>query len=123
MVAPGTSLAAAGSFASGNPAQTSAALRSAIGSELGGVPFSFWQGIWSDPLGFVAGSSPARPTSLPSGNVPLLQAASLDGVAVHAVLVAGKWPWQLAPSAAAADRRDPGRAARERGRAAPAPSR
>src|ERR1700722_4126611 len=40
VVAPGTSLAAAGSFASGNPAQTSAALRSAIAAELGGVPFS-----------------------------------------------------------------------------------
>ena len=64
VAAPGTSLVVAGSFASGNPAQTSAALRSSIAAELGGVPFSFWPGIWSDPLGFVAGSLPAsRPAS------------------------------------------------------------
>jgi FtsX-like permease family len=98
VVAPGTSLAAAGSFASGNPAQTSAALRSAIAAELGGVPFSFWPGIWSDPLGFVAGSLPAKPTSVTAGNIPLLQAASLGGIAGHAVLVSGRWPAQLAAS-------------------------
>jgi hypothetical protein len=51
VAAPGTSLVAAGSFASGNPAQTSAALRSSIAAQLHGVPFSFWPGIWSDPLG------------------------------------------------------------------------
>ena len=95
VVAPGTSLAAAGSFVSGNPAQTSAVLRSSIATELGGVPFSFWQGIWSDPLGFVAGSLPAKPASITSGNSPQLQAASLDGVTDHAVLVTGKWPGQL----------------------------
>src|ERR1700728_4747716 len=77
VVAPGTSLAAAGSFASGKPAQTSAALRSAIGAELGGVPFGFWPGIWSDPLGFVAGSLPAKPASITAGSIPQLQAASL----------------------------------------------
>ena len=99
VVAPGTSLAAAGSFVSGKPAQTSAAFRSTIGAELGGVPFSFWQGIWSDPLGFVAGALPAKPTGITAGNIPLLQAASLDGVADHAVLVSGKWPWQLAAPA------------------------
>ncbi len=95
VVAPGTSLVAAGSFVSGNPAQTSAALRSSIAAELGGVPFSFWQGIWSDPLGFVAGSLPAKPASITAGSTPQLEAASLDGVADHAVLVTGKWPGAL----------------------------
>ncbi|HEX3513750.1 MAG TPA: hypothetical protein VHT26_07095, partial [Trebonia sp.] len=102
VVAPGTSLAAAGTFAGGDPAKTTAALRSSIAKELGGVPFSFWQGIWSDPLGFVAGSSPAKPASITSGNSPQLQAASLDGVADHAVLVTGKWPGQLSASAGSA---------------------
>jgi hypothetical protein len=100
VVAPGTSLAAAGSFASGNPAQTSAALRSSIAAGLGGVSFSFWQGTWSDPLGFLAGSLPAKPASITSGNIPQLQAASLDGVTGHAVLVSGKWPGQFPASAA-----------------------
>ena len=99
VIAPGTSLAAAGSFASGNPAQTSAALRSSIAAELGGVPFGFWQGIWSHPLGFAPGSLPTEPASITSGNTPLLQAASLSGVADHAVLVTGKWPMQLSASA------------------------
>ena len=100
VVSPGTTLAAAGSFASGNPAQTSAALRSSIAAGLGGVSFRFWQGIWSDPLGFLAGSLPAKPASLTSDNIPRLQAVSLDGVTDHAVLVTGKWPGQLPASAA-----------------------
>ena len=100
LVAPGTTVAAAGSFASGNPAQTSAALRSSIAAGLGGVSFSFWQGIWSDPLGFLAGSLPAKPAGITSGNIPQLQAASLDGITGHAVLVTGKWPGQFPVSAA-----------------------
>ena len=100
VVAPGTTVAAAGSFASGSPAQTSAALRSSIAAGLGGVSFSFWQGIWSDPLGFLAGSLPATPASITSGSIPQLQAASLDGVTDHAVLVTGKWPGQFPASAA-----------------------
>src|ERR1700733_12943186 len=100
VVAPGTTLAAAGSFASGNPAQTSAALRSSIAAGLGGVSFSFWQGTWSDPLGFLSGSLPAKPASITSGNIPQLQAASLGGVTDHAVLVTGKWPGQFPASAA-----------------------
>jgi hypothetical protein len=100
VVAPGTSLFAAGSFASGNPALTTAALRSSIAAGLGGVSFTFWQGIWSDPLGFVPGSLPAKPASITADNVPQLQAASLDGVTDHAVLVTGKWPGQLPASAA-----------------------
>jgi len=100
VVAPGTTLAAAGSFGSANPAQTSAALRSSIATGLGGVSFTFWQGIWSDPLGFVAGSLPAKPASITSDNIPQLQAASFDGVTDHAVLVTGKWPGQVPASAA-----------------------
>src|ERR1700743_1838244 len=60
VVAPGTSLAAAGKCVSGTPAQTTQALRSSIAAGLDGVPFSFWPGIWSDPLGFEAGSLPGR---------------------------------------------------------------
>ena len=93
VAAPGTSLVVAGSFASGNPAQTSAALRSSVAAKLGGVPFSFWSGTWSDPLGLVAGSLPAAPGSTP-GSTPVLQAASLAGVTDQAVLVAGTWPGQ-----------------------------
>src|SRR5579859_5500370 len=100
VVAPGTTVAAAGSFASGSPAQTSAALRSSIASGLGGVSFSFWQGIWSDPLSFLAGSLPAKPASITPGSIPQLQAASLDGVTDHAVLVTGKWPGQFPAPAA-----------------------
>ena len=99
--APGTTVAAAGSFTGGSPAQTSAALRSSIADGLGGVPFSFWQGIWSHPLGLVAGSLPAEPASIGAGSIPQLQAASLDGVTEHAVLVAGTWPEQLPASSAA----------------------
>ena len=91
VVAQGTSMDVSGTFAGGSPAQTSAALHSTIAGTLDGVPFAFWQGIWSDPLGFEAGSLPAKPASA-STNTPLLQAASLQGVTGHAVLVTGRWP-------------------------------
>jgi len=99
VLAPGTSVAATASLGGGNPAQTSAVLRSSIAAALGGVPFSFWQGAWSDPLGFVAGSLPAKPASATLGSTPVLQAAALGDVADHAVLATGKWPGQLSASA------------------------
>jgi hypothetical protein len=92
VTAPGTSLTAAGAFDSSGPASTSAALRSAISGALQGVPAQFWSGTWSDPLGFVTGALPARPTAVGAGTTPLLEAAALDGIASHAVLVAGSWP-------------------------------
>jgi hypothetical protein len=102
VVASGTSMVVTGTFAGGTPAQTSAALHSTISGTLDGVPFGFWQGIWSDPLGFLAGSLPAKPADSAS-NTPLLQAASLQGVTDHATLVSGRWPWQAAaPGAASA---------------------
>ncbi len=92
VAAPGTALAAAGSFGGGTPAPTSAALHTAISGALSGVPFTFWSGTWSDPLGLVPGARPARPASARPGTTPLLTAASLDGITTHAVLVAGHWP-------------------------------
>jgi hypothetical protein len=100
VVAPGTTLAAAGSFANGHPAQTTAALRSSIAAGLSGVSFKFWQGNWSNPLDFLPGSLPSKPTPITSGNIPQLLAASLDGVTDHAVLLAGKWPGPVPVSAA-----------------------
>ena len=93
VAAPGTALIASGSFSGSDVTTTTDALRSAIGSALPGVPFGFWQGIWSDPLGLVPGALPAQPTG-DRGNTPLLEAASLDGIQAHSVLVSGVWPWQ-----------------------------
>ena len=57
-----------------------------------GVPFSFDQAFWSDPLALVPGALPASPPSAGKGNTTLLQAASMSGIAGHASLVAGQWP-------------------------------
>src|SRR5580704_1682957 len=92
VAAPGTALVAAGAFGGGDPAPASAALRTAISGALSGVPFTFWSGTWSDPLGLVPGALPARPAGVGPGSTPLLEAAALDGIASHAVLVAGGWP-------------------------------
>src|SRR3984957_16122004 len=92
VAAPGTARGVTGTFAGGTPAQTSAALHASFANSLDGVPFAFWQGIWSDPLGFVTGSLPVKPGSLASADTPLLQAAPLQGVTDHAVLVSGRWP-------------------------------
>ncbi len=118
VAAPGTSLTANGSFSGDDITTTTNTLRSAIGSALAGAPFGFWQGIWSDPLGLVPGELPARPAG-GGGNTPLLEAASLDGIQAHAVLVSGAWPGaSTAPRPAAGT--IPGGAPRHGGRAAQA---
>jgi hypothetical protein len=99
-VAPDTSLVAVGTFSGGDAQSTTAALRSAIGGALSGVPDEMWSGTWSDPLGFVPGSLPAKPSTVSPGNTPLLEAAAFDGVTEHAVLTAGSWPASPGPSGA-----------------------
>ena len=100
-VAPGTALVVTGAFSSGDVPRTTAALHSAIAAGLPGVPFGFYQGLWSDPLGFTAGSLPAKPAGPDSGNTPLLEAAALQGVTAHAVLVSGAWPASASPAGGA----------------------
>jgi FtsX-like permease family len=95
--APGTALSIAGPVSNGQTAATASTLRTAVEHSLGGVPYAFWSGTWSDPLDLVAGSLPARPASAGKGNAPLLEAAALAGITSHAVLVSGHWP---APPAA-----------------------
>jgi ABC-type antimicrobial peptide transport system permease subunit len=70
----------------------SAALRSRIAAAIPGLPFSFDEALWSDPMELVPGALPAVPPSAGKGNTALLQAASLSGIASHASLVAGQWP-------------------------------
>jgi hypothetical protein len=69
-----------------------AALRQAVRQAMPGIPFSFSQALWSDPLGLVPGALPATPASAGQGNTPTLEAASLSGIEEHAVLVSGAWP-------------------------------
>jgi ABC-type antimicrobial peptide transport system permease subunit len=102
--APGTALSVTGPVTSGQTAATANSLRAAIGHSLGKVPFGFWSATWSDPLDLVPGSLPARPASAGNGNVPLLEAATLDGIMSHAVLLSGQWP--VAPAASLAGSAD-----------------
>ena len=69
-----------------------AALRSRIAAAVPGIPFSFDEAFWSDPLGLVPGALPASPPSVGQGSTALLAAASMSGIASHAALVAGQWP-------------------------------
>jgi FtsX-like permease family len=91
-VASGTSLSAQAPVTSGQMAPVTAHLKQAIGTAIHGVPFGFWQASWSDPLGLVPGALPAHPASAGAGNTPLLQAAAMESVTEHAVLVSGHWP-------------------------------
>ncbi len=90
--APDTSLSAQGTFGAADAQTTKATLKSAIGRALPGVPFTFWSATWSDSLGLVPGALPARPASAGPGTTPLLEAAALDDITSHAVLVSGSWP-------------------------------
>jgi hypothetical protein len=108
LATPGTALSIAGPVSNDRTAATARTLRTAVGRSLGGVPFGFWSGTWSDPLELVPGSLPARPASAGKGNTLLLEAAALDGITSHAVLVSGRWP--AAPAASQAPRSPAARA-------------
>jgi hypothetical protein len=96
-VAPDTALSITGPVSNGATAAAAGTLRTAVRQSLHGVPFGFWSATWSDPLDLVAGALPARPASTHKGSTPLLEAAALDGITSHAVLVSGRWP--AAPAA------------------------
>jgi hypothetical protein len=96
-VAPGTALSIAGPVSNGQTVAAASRLRTAIGQSLDGVPFGFWSGTWSDPMDLVPGSLPAPPAGASRRNTPLLEAAALDDVTSHAVLVSGRWPAVPAP--------------------------
>jgi len=76
----------------GQAIRGSAALRARISAAMPGVPFSFQQAFWSDPLDFVPGMLPALPRSAGQGNTALVQAASMSAIASQATLAAGRWP-------------------------------
>jgi ABC-type antimicrobial peptide transport system permease subunit len=97
-VAPGTALMIAGPVSNDATAGTASTLRKAVGQSLGGVPFGFWSGTWSDPLEMVPGALPSPPAGTRKGNMPLLEAAALDGITSHAILVSGRWPTARAAS-------------------------
>jgi len=89
-VASGTALVISGQVDASQAAQYTSALPGQIAAALGGTPFSFYHAYRSDPLGFVPGSQPAQPAS--AGNLPIAEAASLDGITAQTVLVSGHWP-------------------------------
>jgi len=64
-------------------------IRSSVASALGGVGFGMLSGRWSDQL--------TLPKSRGEIQVPLIQAAVLDGIAAHVRLTAGRWPGPPAP--------------------------
>ena len=88
--ASGTALVITGNVDAGQAAQYTSMLPAKISSVLAGTPFAFYHAYWSDSLGFVRGSRPARPSS--AGNQPIAEAATLGGITAHAVLVSGRWP-------------------------------
>jgi hypothetical protein len=90
--AQGTSLALFGPASAGQLATDGQQLRQSITAALPGAPLTFYQAKWSDPLGLVPGALPATPRSAGRGNTPIAEAAALDGIADHAILVAGRWP-------------------------------
>jgi FtsX-like permease family len=90
--APGTSITAQASVGGSQIGQVASTLRQAIGTAIHGVPFGFWQASWSDPLGLVPGKLPAPPPSAGQGNTPIVEAAAMQDIANHTVLLSGHWP-------------------------------
>ena len=88
--ASGTALVINGNVDGSQAAQYTSLLPGKISSALDSAPFAFYQADWSDPLGFVPGSRPARPDS--AGNQSIAEAAALGDVTAQASLVSGRWP-------------------------------
>ncbi len=88
--ASGTALVMVGNVDASQGAQYTSMLPGKISSALAGTPFAFYRAYWSDPFGFVAGSRAAQPTG--TGNVQIAEAAQLDDISGHAVLLSGHWP-------------------------------
>jgi hypothetical protein len=87
--ASGTALDFSGAVTASQADQYTSLLRRRVAASLAGAPFAFDRGQWSDPLGFTGGAAPPAGSG---GNVPIAEAAALDGLTAHAVLVAGTWP-------------------------------
>ncbi len=64
--------------------QETAAVRAAMRSAFGAVPFTFYSALWSDSLDLPAPAGVAQ--------VPLMKAAAADAAAANSVLVSGGWP-------------------------------
>jgi ABC-type antimicrobial peptide transport system permease subunit len=88
--ASGTALVMTGNVNASQAAYYATALPGKISTALEGTPFAFYRADWSDPLGFVPGSRPARPAS--EGNTPIAEAAALGDLTGQASLVSGRWP-------------------------------
>jgi hypothetical protein len=88
--AAGTSLAMGGNVNASQGAQYTSLLQTKISAALEGTPFTFYRAYWSDPLGFVPGSRPVPPGG--TGTTQIAEAATLQVLAAHAVLVSGHWP-------------------------------
>jgi FtsX-like permease family len=88
--AAGTSLVMGGSVNASQGAQYTSLLQTKISAALEGMPFTFYRAYWSDPLGFVPGSRPVPPGG--TGTTQIAEAATLEAITAHTVLVSGHWP-------------------------------
>jgi len=68
----------------GTPAAQQAGIAAKVTHALGPVPYRMYQATWSDAL--------AVPGPQLAGEVPVLQAAAVAGIAANAVLTGGSWP-------------------------------
>ena len=95
--ATGTSLVMGGNVNASQAAQYTSLLPGKISAALDGTPFAFYRAYWSDPLGFVPGSRPVPPGG--TGTTQIAEAATLQAITAHAVLVSGHWPGGPGPAA------------------------
>ena len=95
--AAGTSLVIGGNVNASQGAQYTSLLPGKISAALEGTPFTFYRAYWSDPLGFVPGSRPAPPGG--TGTTQIAEAATLEAITAHTVLVSGHWPGGAGPAA------------------------
>lgn len=90
--APNTSVLVSGPLAGNPPAGETAAVRAAMRSAFGRVPFAFYAALWPDPMPLAGAGVAARTGGSAKPPAAAVQAVAADDIQASSVLTAGSWP-------------------------------
>jgi len=91
--APDTSVLVSGPLAGNSAASETVAVRAAMRSAFGSVPFAFYAAQWTEPLPLAsAGVTAGAGAGAAKTPAPTVQAVAADGIQANSVLTSGSWP-------------------------------
>ena len=99
--APDTSVLVSGPLTGNSAASETTAVRAAMRSAFGRVPFAFYTALWPDPLPLASAGVAAGTGAAPQLPTSAVQAVAADGIQANSVLTSGSWPATAVPASAA----------------------